>query len=644
MAPVLVKERTEMLKKQHEDTMRKYETQQHLPNFGAASSSFTNLSISETQQRKSLDDLIRRTTSKWLSNKNLQHDYTMFVSSFYQLLVAKNGGKESQALYDYAHNYCTSRFQKLMIEQLARDKVPKSTAEYIARKAFSESLLGLFDFGKLSEGEYGDAVNASAEKQYNPSKASKIAGTLGGAAIDVALVPGIGKGASSISKTIIKGGKKTIGCGATDLTLKGGFSMAGKLWDKDGEKDANRRFFGDENASQEIEEGSNKYKKNGTELISVINSNLKQKIKVPPLGISEKAHKDANAFFSKNGGNAKKLLSSIQDTFSKQAISFHASRKVPAWMLRYGSKTNQGYAAKFHSIAMEMSKNGKESMKVGGKTMTLKEVAQRAYDYAMAATIVEQSRTSTTKSPVRKQSSPSKSAASTYSSSIDMPSSPYDQSRQASQSVQPPQTTIQGASNAAEQNAGWGNALEQLGLNGFSDVTKNLGYVLAMLPDMIIGMFTGKTPNLKLQDNLMPLAAIVGGMFVKNPLLKMLLMGFGGANILNKAGHAAIEEGLNKSNNKAVTIYKSYENESLNPRIQNPAMKGCSMIATIDGVPCVVNISEAAADAYAKGAIPINTLANAVLRKYDESHALVSQKYEQHMNLEEESRQRLGIK
>lgn len=67
-----------------------------------------------------------------------------------------------------------------------------------------------------------------------------------------------------------------------------------------------------------------------------------------------------------------------------------------------------------------------------------------------------------------------------------------------------------------------------------------------MLPDMIIGMFTGKTPNLKLQDNLMPLAAIVGGMFVKNPLLKLLLIGFGGANILNKAGHAAISDGLAK--------------------------------------------------------------------------------------------------
>lgn len=55
----------------------------------------------------------------------------------------------------------------------------------------------------------------------------------------------------------------------------------------------------------------------------------------------------------------------------------------------------------------------------------------------------------------------------------------------------------------------------------------------------------------------MPLAAIVGGMFVKSPLLKLLLIGFGGANILNKAGHAAISDGLAKSNNVSKT-YKVY--------------------------------------------------------------------------------------
>ena len=86
-------------------------------------------------------------------------------------------------------------------------------------------------------------------------------------------------------------------------------------------------------------------------------------------------------------------------------------------------------------------------------------------------------------------------------------------------------------------NSGWGGFLDQFGLSGFSDVFKNLGYVLAMLPDMIIGMFTGKSKSLSIQNNLMPIAAIAMGMFVRNPLLKMLLIGLGGANLLNKAIH-----------------------------------------------------------------------------------------------------------
>ena len=112
---------------------------------------------------------------------------------------------------------------------------------------------------------------------------------------------------------------------------------------------------------------------------------------------------------------------------------------------------------------------------------------------------------------------------------------------------------------------------------------------------------------------------------------------------MNKAGHAAISDGLAKSNNVSKT-YKVYPDEPLNSRIVNPAMKGSSMIATIDGVPSVINISRDAADAYNKGAIPINTLANAVLRKYDENKALASQNYEQHMSQEETTTQSMGIK
>ena len=193
-----------------------------------------------------------------------------------------------------------------------------------------------------------------------------------------------------------------------------------------------------------------------------------------------------------------------------------------------------------------------------------------------------------------------------------------------------------------ELTSGWEEALQTAGLNGFSDVTKNMGYVLAMLPDMMIGMFTGKNPNLQLEDNLLPLAAIFGGMFIKNPLLKLLLLGFGGANLLNNAGHAALGE-VKPASNPRIT-FKQYAEEQLNERISNPAMKGSSMIAHIDGKPCVIGISEAAVDAYEKGCLPLSTLANAVLKRYDENNALASKEYEKNVHFEEQKAQALGIK
>ena len=250
------------------------------------------------------------------------------------------------------------------------------------------------------------------------------------------------------------------------------------------------------------------------------------------------------------------------------------------------------HAAAFYSTAMNMSKRQQDYIFIGGKRMTRNEVAQRAYDYAHAAAEIE-------KHPAQKKQDTKRDSeedswdknmaalnnqinAEPVHLSTTISSNPYTIS-----SVQP-QQNVNMSANRQQAQSGWGDALEQLGLNGFSDVSKNLGYVLAMLPDMIIGMFTGKNPDMKFQDNLMPVAAIAAGMFVKNPLLKMLLMGFGGANLLNKAGHAALS---NPSLTPSKTArYQQYENEPLNPRIEKPVLKGRSMLATIDGVPSVITM------------------------------------------------------
>ena len=179
---------------------------------------------------------------------------------------------------------------------------------------------------------------------------------------------------------------------------------------------------------------------------------------------------------------------------------------------------------------------------------------------------------------------------------------------------------------------GWSGLLSSVGLNGISDIGHNLGYVLAMLPDMLVGIFTGKTKSLGLKDNMLPLASIVAGMFVRNPILKMVLIGMGGLNLLNKAGHEALDNhnGVSYGQGGNANIrgnYKVYEDETLNARISQPQIKGNCLIATIDKVPCTIALPDRVVDAYNQGALPLNTLANAVLAKNDQMRQIAAENY-----------------
>ena len=198
--------------------------------------------------------------------------------------------------------------------------------------------------------------------------------------------------------------------------------------------------------------------------------------------------------------------------------------------------------------------------------------------------------------------------------------------------VAPSTQTVELESPQQTNQSGWTGLLSSFGLNGMSDIGHNLGYILAMLPDMLLGAFTGKTKSLGMKDNLMPLASIVAGMFVRNPILKMVLVVMGGLNLLNKAGHEAIDnhKGIGQAQDASMgrVNYKVYPDEPLNPRISQPQIKGNCLIATIDKVPCTIALTDNVVDAFNQGALPLNTLANAVLAKNDQMRQLASENYE----------------
>ena len=143
----------------------------------------------------------------------------------------------------------------------------------------------------------------------------------------------------------------------------------------------------------------------------------------------------------------------------------------------------------------------------------------------------------------------------------------------------------------------------------WDDLTGNLGYVMAMLPDVLLGIFTGRTPSLRIGDNLLPIASIVAGMFVRNPLLKMLLIGLGGANLLNKAGNEALgkerNEGKLKCNRPKRCAVPPLCGRTVESPYRKSGLQGSTLIATIDRIPCTIQLSPTVAEAYHAGALPL---------------------------------------
>ena len=609
---------------------------------------------------------------------------------------------EKRKFVDPAVHYGQIRFMELLKEHLARTDMPKSSLEYILKEGANSSIMmtlaGRFMRGRdLSPAE--EENRELGNKLYKPSKVEKAGAFAFGAVMDAPALDVVG----SVAAVPLKAAAK----GAAGYALKGGaVKFGGWLEEKAAYKVAtkasyvkglisgaavdagfnywasskisldaakkqySKAVFGNEDTLGKYQKGALGYRKSGTEYISNVNDGLGKKIKVAPIRphVSDSVtHKDSGQLLTATNGNSRKLLKTITTALSHQALPYDSRAPIPAWMLNKTAKQCRAFATSFFSIAKQMSTQGLPVWNLNGRNMTLVQVSQRASDYARAAVQIDkinaekqaarmavynrnhqESRQERKSNEVTKaytavsQSASQPVVSSAVSSSEPLNTQHYQDMAMGTQQIKNPMSETSPYSNML-QTSGWGKYLDNAGLNGFSDVTKNLGYVFAMLPDMLISMFTGKSSSFTIGNNILPLAAVAAGMFSHNPLLKLMLMGFGGVNLLNNAGH----EALGLSTPKATPRnYKQYADEPLNPRLNNVFMKGRSLIADIDNRPVVINISDTVVDAYEKKAIPLNTLANAVLRKYDENRSVASNTYDKSLAaLESQEQQRsYGLK
>ena len=584
---------------------------------------------------KTSDDLLKMVDGKLCKNKNVQHDFAVMIYAW-RLAAVKEMGEQRYAELsaqcpskDLAREFVSNRFMQLELEQLAKAQVPKSSLEYILKKGFGESFPAFLSGLSLPEGQHDSHIRTLAEKMYDPNAAEKAAAFATTFAADAAVTGGYGSW-GKLGKWL-----------GVDVLARGGLSLMEN--DTTFDQMLGKELYGDEEAFASMRSKGKKVKVAQSETVHLVNDCLKKPMTIPeyrPLYSPTWQKARYDELTKSAAGDAGIHMQNVLTVSKNYGLKPSAVSDVPGWMLQKSQKECIDLSSHFLSIALTMQRSKMKSQTVNGQKFTFDEVVQRAYDYARAADKLQKQQSKKVETPQFETASvPQQSSSEQYQQTALQQQ--YVQQQQY-QSQQPSQMT-QGPVYQQAGMQGWTGLMNQFGLGGMSDIGKNLGYVLAMLPDMLIGMLTGQSKNLHLKDNLLPFGAIFAGLFVKNPLLKMLLIGLGGANILNKAGHEILDN-AGVSTQQRPKRYVQHADELLSERIEQPAMKGNALLATIDKKPCVIYIDEQSADAYYQGKLPLNVLCNAVLRKYDEQQAQVRHNYDRGIDQQEKQQLSRGIK
>ena len=561
LAPVMKQVRDDLTHKQLEERGR---YQSSLAGVLASANPYVNntefvLKQTGKWNSKTTEDYLAMCNQKIWKDKNIVKDLALLAGEWRNAVVKEIGRSKYDALSkacgeDLAYAYVAQRMEDLMIGKLVKDNTPKSTMDYILRKAAQNSIWGLQE--ELMKSPLTAEIEARGEKAYKPSKTEKFAGRATASVVDAVTMGGIGSWKSLA--TLV----------GSDMAL--GYILDSKKGNAEQRKEQvmelsiSKGVFGQNgNAFTGFRSQAKKVNATDNGYVKTLNSKLHNKIHIPQKAFTHMAWTD----------------NSFKFPFQKE----QEKRNDP----------------KYKNVPLIVAP-GKEDA-------YLEEKAKHdAAKIAEAERIIQEKKEA-----------------------------------EAQQTETDEQQQVQSEEELQEQpendnSNGWEGLLKNFGLDGFSDIGNNLGYVIAMLPDILVGLFTGKTQSLGLKDNMMPIAAILAGMFVKNPLLKMTLIGMGGANLLNKAGHEALANKQEGNDGNAVSYgnttaqavqYKSYPDEPLNPRIANPVLQGNCLVTTIDRVPYTIQLPEHVVGAYQAGALPLNTLANAVLAKSDQTRQMAERNY-----------------
>lgn len=490
---------------------------------------------------KTTEDYIQMCRDKVLSNREIYHDIVALTVEWRAAIVAEIGQQKyneasKQIGCDLAAAYIDYRIQQIMVDRLVDEQTPKSTSEYIIKKAAEGSLFGLPMV--MSRSPLEAQIAKEAEEKYKASGWEWAGAKAVSFGMDTVSTMGFGSWSSLVKLAGVE-------------VVFAGIEAYADSKDKENpmtiEECISKGVFGsDTNLFDDVRGKAGYIDAERSETVARINTTLDRPVGTFNLG----------GYFTRG---AKALFSPLASLYDN---------------------VKNGLEAAIANQANQQSHNENETKQ-----------SYKSAESELAARSGEKLEDQTMSQPIDNQAPQSEEQR-------------IVQEQQANQ-------------------AGWGSLMADLGFTGLGDIGRNLGYVIAMLPDILVGTMTGKTQSLHLRDNLVPMASIVAGMFIKNPIMKMLLIGMGGMNLINKAGH----ESIDRHNNPDGVRFKRYDDEELNPRITSPVINGNCLVANIDRTPCSIILPANVVAAYKSGALPLNTLANAVLARHEANSQLAQENY-----------------
>lgn len=428
-----------------------------------------------------------------------------------------------------------SVMEKKMVDRLIHERIPKSAAEYVTRKAIEGTLFHIPN--RSRESAMQDHINKEAEKKYSPSFLEMASSAIGSWLINAATTLGVG---GLIGQAAIDGSVEAV----------------------------------DRVGSGQQKDYLEKQRKLGRQEVAAAN---RKKASVPRWMLTQMG-------------------------FSE--MSYATDRQL-AIALKWATDNAKIYRSKV-SKALDA---GERTIKASGRNtlLSVSDATVRAMEYEAFA------------KAIRAEQSYRRSGMDAVS---------YTNIAEAEENVPMQESTMQTTEAVSQASAqqptatgdysGWDALLGNIGLDGMGDTFNHLGFTLAMLPDMLLGVLTGKTKSIGLnQQTMVPLASLLAGTFASNPLIKFPLMLYGGASLFNTAGQEALAE--QRKIQSCAKCYKRYDDEPLDKRLNNPQIEGNVLLVDIDRVPRIVTLPQQVVDAYQTGALPLNTLANCILAKVDET-------------------------